>query len=104
MAKASPTFQNEVGPHSALDTMMESLNNKDSFLLYAVESYDAMSFIVQIKEVKEGEFYGVNAACDAISSQHELCLEHPASCQSANLNIGNFEETIKIHSHSLINL
>ena len=60
MVKASPTSQNEVSPHSALDTMMESLNNKDSFLLYAVESYDAMSFIVQIKEVKEGQFDGLH--------------------------------------------
>ena len=104
MIKASPVSQNTVGSHSSLNTMMESLDQEKSFLLYAVESYDAMSFTVQVKEVKEGEFYGVNAACDAISSQHELCLEHPASCQSAKLSMGNFEETIKIRTHSLVNL
>ena len=75
---------------------MESLDQDKSFILYSVKSYDAISFTVQLSEVKEEEFYGVNAACDAISFQHELCLEHPASCQSTKLSIGNFEETIKI--------
>ena len=83
---------------------MESLDQDKSFILYSVKSYDAISFTVKISEVKEEEFYGINAACDAISSQHELCLEHPASCQSAKLSIGNFEETIKIRTHSLVNL
>ena len=84
MIKASPVSQNAVGSHSSLNTMMESLDQEKSFLIYAVESYDAMSFTIQVKEVKEGEFYGVNAACDEISSQHELCLEHPAAANLRN--------------------
>ena len=104
LVKASPVSSSDVNSHSSLNTMMESLGQDTSFILYSVKSYDAISFTIKLSEVKKEEFYGVNAACDAISSQHELCLEHPASCQSTQMSIGNFEETIKIRTHSLVNL
>ena len=104
MANGTPVPSSDVNPQSSLSTMMDSLSHDTSFILYSVKSYDASSFTIQLSEVKEEEFYGLDAACSAIPTQHEICLAHPASCQSTQMNIGNFEKTIKIRSHSLISL
>ena len=65
---------------------------------------EASSFIIQLNEVQQEEFYGIESACDAIPIQHEICLAHPASCQSTQMNTVNFEKTITKHSHSLYSL
>ena len=104
LIRGSPVPSGEISSHSSLDTMLETINIEKSFVVYSLESYDATSFTFNLREVKTEEFYGMDTACKAISSQHELCLHHPASCQSSQISINNFEEVIKIRTRSLINL
>ena len=98
LIKASPVPSGEISSHSSLDILLETINNEKSFVVYALESYDASSFTFPLDEVKTAEFNGIDTACKAISSQHELCLHHPASCQSSQISINNFEENIKIRT------
>merc|ERR1712030_14728 len=100
LIRGSPVPSGEISSHSSLDTMLETINIEKSFVVYSLESYDATSFTFDLKEVKEEEFYGMDTACNAISSQNELCLQHPASCQSSKMSISNFEEVIKTRTRS----
>merc|ERR1712030_255307 len=81
--------------------MLNSLGLNPSFILYSVDAMEASSFIVQMEEVSQEEFDGLAASCSAIPIQHEICLAHPASCQSTQMNIDNFEKAITKYSHSL---
>ena len=90
LIKASPVPSGEISSHSSLDILLETINNEKSFVVYALT--------FPLDEVKTAEFNGIDTACKAISSQHELCLHHPASCQSSQISINNFEESIKIRT------
>ena len=57
-----------------------------------------------LDEIQQEEFYGIKTACDALKVQHENCLAHPASCQSAKMSISNYERTIRIRTRSLFSL
>ena len=104
LIRASPVPSGEINSHSSLDTILETFQNEKSFVVYTLESYDASSFTFPLKEVKLEEFNGMDDACRAISAQHELCLNHPGSCQTSKITANNFEEAIKIHTRSLVDL
>ena len=104
MSQATPISANDANTQTSLETMLNSLGPNPSFMLYSVKAMEASSFIIQLKEVQQEEFYGIDSACNAIPIQHEICLAHPASCQSTQMNIDNFEKTITKHSHSLFSL
>ena len=104
LIRASPVPSGEINSHSSLNTLLETFQNEKSFVVYTLESYDASSFTFPLKEVKLEEFTGVDDACKAIFSQHELCLHHPGSCQTSKISINNFEEVIKIRTRSLVDL
>merc|ERR1711984_76128 len=76
---ASPVNSVEIGNHSAkvnylspLDTLMQNFQHEKDFTIYAVESYDAMSFTFSLEEIKMEEFNGMTDACNGISAQHAL--------------------------------
>ena len=97
-------FLKTMPPHTPLDTLLNSLGPNPSFILYSVKTLEANSFIIQLNEVQQEEFYLIQSACNAIPIQHEICLAHPASCQSTQMNTVNFEKAITKHSHSLHSL
>ena len=97
----SPVVENDATTHTSLETLLNSLGPNPSFTIYSVKSFEASSFVTQLNEVQQEEFYGIELACDAMPVQHNLCLQHPASCQSTNINIINFENAVTTHSHSL---
>ena len=66
--------------------------------MYSADSFEASSFVTRLSEVEEEEFYGIEMACDAIPIQQDICINHPASCQSTQISISNFENTIKQRS------
>ena len=96
--------QVHISPHSPLDTLMKSFQHEKDFTIYAVESYDASSFTFPLKEIQKEEFNGLTDACNGIAAQHELCLNHPGNCQASRITIDNFEEAMKIHARSLVDL
>ena len=100
----SPANSMDINYHSPLDTLMKNFQTEEYFTIYAVESYDASSFTFSLKEIKLEEFNGMTDACNGISAQHELCLNHPGSCQTSKITANNFEEAIKIHARSLVDL
>merc|ERR1712030_228596 len=102
--QASPVHSGDINSHSSLDTLLNNFQTEKSFTIYALESYDASSFTFPLKEVKLEEFNGLDDACSGISAQHELCLNQPGSCQTSRITANNFEETIKIHTRSLVDL
>ena len=104
MSQATPISENDANTQTSLETMLNSLGPNPSFMLYSVKAMEASSFIIQLKEVQQEEFYGIDSACNAIPTQHEICLAHPASCQSTQMNIVNFEKTITKHSLPLYSL
>merc|ERR1712030_104621 len=89
---------------SPLDTLVQNFQQEKDFTFYTVESYDAMSFTFPLKEIKTEQFNGMTDACNGISAQHELCLNHPGSCQTSKITTDNFEEAIKIIARSLVDL
>merc|ERR1712105_389180 len=102
--QASPVNSVDINYHSPLDTLMKNFQTEEDFTIYAVDSYDASSFTFSLKEIKMEEFNGLTDACNGISAQHELCLNHPGSCQTSRITANNFEEAIKIHTRSLVDL
>merc|ERR1712015_56736 len=81
---------------SPLNTLVQNFQQEKDFTFYTVESYDAMSFTFPLKEIKTEQFNGMTDACNGISAQHELCLNHPGSCQTSKITTDNFEEAIEL--------
>ena len=52
-------------------------------------------------EIQHEGFSGLTTSHSAIPTPHEICLAHPASFQSTQMNIDNFEKAIVKHTHSL---
>merc|ERR1712030_87684 len=65
LIRASPVPSGEISSHSSLDTLLDTIHNEKSFVVYALESYDASSFTFPLKEVKTEEFHGLDDACKA---------------------------------------
>ena len=101
MSKATPTSTNDVSTQTSLTTMLNSQGPSPSFILYTVDAMEASSYTFQMDEIRQEEFSGLATSCSAIPIQHEICLAHPASCQSTQMSIANFEKAIKKHSQTL---
>jgi hypothetical protein len=54
-------------------------------------------------EIRQEAFSRLASSCNSIPTLHELCLEHPASCQSSLLSIDNFEKVSLEDSESVVN-
>ena len=102
MYQATPISTNDASTQTSLTTMLNSLGPNPSFILNSVNAMEASSFIVQLDEVRQEEFYGLATSCSAIPIQHEICLAHPASYQSTQMNIDNFEKAITTLTFSIL--
>ena len=52
-------------------------------------------------EIRHEGFSGLATSHIAMPTLHEICLAHPDSFQSTQMNIDNFEKAIVQHTHSL---
>ena len=101
MIQGSPIVENEATSLTSLESLISSVGQNNNFIMYSAESFEASSFVTRLSEVEEEEFYGIEMACDAIPIQQNICLNHPASCQSTKISIINLENTIEQRSHTL---
>merc|ERR1712030_303823 len=99
--QGSPIVENEATSITSLESLISSVGQNNNFVMYSAESFEASSFVTRLSEVKEEEFYGIEMACDAIPIQQDICINHPASCQSTQISISNLEATIKERSQTL---
>ena len=104
MSQASPTVEHNANQQTSLDTILGSMGQSQSSIFYSTERLNASSVITHLDEIHQEEFFGIKAACDAIQVQQKICLAHPASCQSNQMSISNYERTIRIRSKSLFSL
>ena len=101
MSHASPTSTNDVSTQTSLTTMLKSQGPSSSFILYTVDAMEASSYTFQMDEIRQEGFTGLATSCSAIPILHEICLAHPASCQSTQMSIDNFEKAIVKHTQTL---
>ena len=101
MSHAAPSSANDVSTQTSLTTMLSSQGPSSTFILYSVDAMESMTYTFQMDEIRQESFSGLDTSCSAIPTLHEICLEHPASCQSTQMSIDNFEKAIKKYSHNL---
>ena len=92
MSHAAPSPINDVNTQTSLTTMLSSQDPSASFILYSVDAMESRTYTFQMDEIHQEAFTGVASSCTSIPILHELCLEHPASCQSTLLSIDNLEK------------
>ena len=101
MSHAAPSSINDVNTQTSLTTMLSSQDPSSSFLLYSVDTMESKTYTFQMDEIRQEVFSGLASSCSSIPTLHELCLEHPASCQSSIMSIDNFEKAIIKHTQML---
>ena len=101
MSHAAPSSANDVSTQTSLTTMLSSQGPSSTFILYSVDAMESRTYTFQMDEIRQESFSGLAASCSAIPTLHELCLEHPASCQSSLLSIDIFEKAIVKHTQTL---
>ena len=101
MSHAAPSSIIDVNTQTSLTTMLSSQDPSASLILYSVDAMESKTYTFQMDEIRQEAFAKMASSCTSIPTLHELCLEHPASCQSTLLSIDNFEKAIVKNTQTL---
>ena len=84
-----------------LATLISSPNTNTHFTVYSLESLETNSYQYELNGIRLEIISRIESACLAIPELHQACLDHPASCQSVEMSITNYENSIKTNAQSL---
>ena len=101
MSHAAPTSTNDVSTQTSITTKLSSQGPSSTFTLYNMDTMESRTHTFQMDEIRHEGFSGLATSHSAIPTPHEICLAHPASFQSTQMSIDNFEKAIVKHTHSL---
>ena len=75
-----------------------------SFITYETTRFDIQTFEIELDEVREDLFYGLESNCAMIPMWIRVCADAASSCQLSDVNIKTSENAIVILSQSLFSL
>ena len=97
---ANPTSEAQIR-EIPLTSLISSPNTNAHFTVYSLESLVTKNYQYELNEIRLEITSRIESACLAIPELHQACQDHPASCQSVEMSITNYENSIRVNAQSL---